>query len=385
MTNPKLTGSSVTRWQNDPFYDRALVLGVDIGLKYIGLHLRLGREVLAGETVVYEARDSLEARRLKRHWRRNRRGCKQRIYQLRQWCDRFGLPWLPLAEWQTAMEPAYHLRLKGEEQPGSLTPQELVVCLRHILLRRGYDWHLFDDKDGRYPWGDAKPLSKTSDHWLDHHHLTPVIAEKIREALPEEGDEFPATDRNLFIAQLDAALDRSERKGLRPHLRAHVDARYARRARGENYPREVLEGHARILLTGHAKHLPVDQLATAITTFLGILNYHRKDKEAQKQHWESKAGPCPFTGEKRATADNPDVLRFRLLEFLATRRFAVVSTRRGNHVPELRQVPASVIVWLLQLPEGIADPRPAKSGEFRTAFAARVCGDNERLARTKLR
>lgn len=150
MTNPIYSVTTLERWQNDPFYTSALVLAVDIGTRYIGLHLRLGREVLAGETVVFEPRASLSARRLQRHLRRNRRSRKQRIFQLRRWCRRFGLPWAARDDWQREMEQAYILRLQGEGQPGSLTPAQLVACLRHILLRRGYDWHRFSEQDGRY-------------------------------------------------------------------------------------------------------------------------------------------------------------------------------------------------------------------------------------------
>lgn len=388
MTNQNYSATVLDRWGNDPFYTRALVLAVDIGTKYIGLHLRLGRDVLAGETVLFEPRASLSARRQQRHLRRNRRGRKQRLFQLRRWCQRFGLPWAARADWQREMEQAFALRLRGETQPGSLTPAQLVVCLRHLLLRRGYDWHRFSEQDGHYPWGDASPLSKggklssACENWLAGHHLTPAIIDRIKESLPTEGED-EALDRNreFFLSQLQAALDRSNRQSLLVHLRDHVATPVFHRARNKNYPREVLVEHAQNLLRNHASILPTSQVEAATIAYLDILNYHRKDKAAQQEHWESKTADCPFyPGVKRAPASDLDVLRFRLLEFLATRRFAVALGRGRQHRGlELRHAPAAVVAWVLEHPQGQAEPLPLR-GAFRAEFDRRVCAEGESLA-----
>jgi hypothetical protein len=377
MATPNFTELALENWKSHPFYTRALVLGLDIGLSYIGIHLRLGPEVLAGETVVYAARDPLVARRQKRHWRRNRRAAKHRVFLLRRWCERHGLPWLPRPDWQAAMERVFLLRLQGEEQPGSLTPPQLVACLRHILIHRGYDWHRLAGTDSVYPWGDQKPLSAECLQWLGSQHITEQVAEATTKLLPAD---LAPEDGERFLQLLAAAVERSRAEGLAGHLRAHAAERFSHRARGRNFPREVLEQHAEILLRGHASLLPAGKTEAAVADFLGILNYHRKDAEGQRLHWESKAGNCPFTGEKRAPASNPDVLRFRVLEFLATRRFAVRPRKRSLSTPdELRHAPPAVVAWLLQLPAGQSDPLPEKR-EFRARFEERVCDGDTKLA-----
>jgi len=364
------------RWRNDPFFTKALVLGIDVGLSYIGLHLRLGPDVLVGETVVHTARASLEARRLKRHWRRNRRAAKHRVFLLRQWCHRFGLPWLSVAEWQPAMEPAFRLRLQGEVQPGSLTTQQLVICLRHILLHRGYDWHRLGGSDGLYPWGNKEPLSPECRQWLESQFITPEVAAATRKLVVAD---LSPEDFTVFSQMLDAAIERSDQDGIVPHLRTYSVAPLVRRARGRNFPREVLEAHAANLIRPHAHHFPSDRTDEALAAFIAILNHHRKNEAAQKAHWESKAGLCPFTGEPRAPATDPDVLRFRLLEFLATRRFAMVPTKKSPLPPVLAHVRPEVVAWLLQHPEGQSEPLPAK-GDFRREFEHRACPADMKLA-----
>jgi hypothetical protein len=379
MTTRFAEADALAAWKDHEFYTSSLVLGIDVGLSYIGLSLRLGKDVLAGETVVYSSRDSLEARRLKRHWRRNRRGAGQRVFQLRKWSKRFGLPWPSLDEWQKEMTPAFRLRLRGEEHPGSLTPTELVVCLRHILLRRGYDWHRTGETEKAYPWGDGRPLSRECDDWLGTQYITPEVADLVRASLPLDLEK---KKRDALEDLLTHALERSRREGLVEHLRAYIADPYGRRARGRNFPREVLEAHAGRLIRSHAAHFPQGRVEDALDAYLKIINYHRKDEAAQKEHWEKKAGKCPFTGEPRAPASDPYVRSFRLLEFLATRRFAVTSRKRSPFPPTLRPVPASVIAWLVQHPEGQSEPLPA-AGDFRGAFEDRVCGENEKLAPNK--
>lgn len=172
--------SSISLWSTHDFYRKSLVLGIDVGLSYIGLFLRLGDQPLAGETVVYSSRDSLTKRRLMRHLRRNRRSRRQRIFQLRGWCSQHGLPWLPRTEWQNAMERVFALRLAGAEKSGVLSPLELVVCLRHILGLRGYDWHRSGESEGAYPWGDKEPLSNECLEWLGREHITEASAQAGR-------------------------------------------------------------------------------------------------------------------------------------------------------------------------------------------------------------
>jgi len=368
----------LSRWRDHPFYTNALVLGVDIGLRYLGIYLRLGRQELVGETVVYSSGSSLEARRLKRHWRRNRRAQNQRIFQLRCWCQRVGLPWFSLAEWQKQMEPAFRLRLKGEERQDALSAGELVVCLRHILMRRGYDWHHYLESEGTYPWGNAAPMSVKCQNWVKANYIDDAIKQRLLNLTPM-GDEAENRLRAEFAGTLSAAVEHSSQDNLLAHLRAHAERPYSHQARGKNYPREMLESHAEKILRNHAKHLPSDRFEAVIDSFKAILNYHRKDEAAQKDHWEKKTGSCPFTGEKRAPASDPDVLRFRLLEFLATRRYAVMTKKKSLLPPSLRLSSPAIIAWLLKHPEETAEQLPS-SGDFRAVFEKRVCNPDEKLA-----
>ena len=368
--------SSRTAWAAHDFYEKSLVLGIDVGLSYIGLFLRLGREPLAGETVVYSSRDSLTKRRLMRHLRRNRRGRRQRIFQLRRWCANFGLPWQERAEWQPAMERAFALRLAGVEQASELSPLELVVCLRHILGLRGYDWHRSGESQGAFPWGDKEPLSNECLEWLGREHITEASAQAVRGLLPPDMSE---EDVREMKGLLDQALVRSKAEGMLAHLKAHAADPFGKRARNRNFPREVLEEHAEKLIRNHAAHFSAGRVDDALKGYFEILNYHRKDAAAQERHWESKAGKCPFNGGPRAPASDPDARRFKLLEFLATRRVAVMPRARSAAMSTLRTPSAAVVAWLLRMPAETAEPLPA-SRDLRAEFERRVCGSEEKLA-----
>ncbi|MBM3843965.1 MAG: hypothetical protein FJ397_12010 [Verrucomicrobia bacterium] len=363
-------------WSSHEFYRRSLVLGIDIGLSYIGIYLRLGDQPLVGETVVYSSRDSLVQRRQLRHLRRNRRSLRQRVFRLRQWCARFGLPWAPRADWQPAMERAFLLRHRGEAEPGSLSPGELVVCLRHILGLRGYDWHRSGESEGTYPWGEKEPLSRECLEWLGREHITAASAQTVRALLPPDLSE---EDAARMESLLTAAIERSDRDGMMTHLRAHAASPLTHRGRDRNFPREVLEEHAANLIRNHAAHFGATGTDTPLQSYLEILNYHRKDAAAQERHWESKAGECPFNGGPRAPASDPDARRFKLLEFLATRRVAVMPRARSSAMSTLRTPSAAVVAWLLRLPADTAEPLPA-SRDFRGEFERRVCGADEKLA-----
>jgi hypothetical protein len=72
MTSLSSDAKELSTWKNHPFYRDALVLAVDVGLSYIGVHVRLGDRALVGETAVCGLAPTLSARRLARHARRNR-------------------------------------------------------------------------------------------------------------------------------------------------------------------------------------------------------------------------------------------------------------------------------------------------------------------------
>lgn len=380
MTSLSSDSRVLNNWELHPFYREALVLSVDVGLSYIGVHLRLGGHILVGETAVCELAPTLTARRLARHGRRNRRSAKQRVFQLRQWCGRNGLPW-PEArhDWQLVNQSVFSLRHRGMTQPGSLSPLELVACLRHITTLRGYDWHRFGEAEGIFPWGDAPIGKPEARRWIETHHLTEEIANQLRHSIPEDAlDE----DRAALDASIAQALSRSSRDDLTAELARHVASPRSHRMRGRNYPREVLEEHAETLIRNHAVHCAGRDLERVIAAYTKLLNYHRKDENAQKDHWEKKAGNCPFFPEmRRAKASDPDVRRFRLLEFLATRRLAVLRAKKSLFPPALRTLAADAIRALLaQLDPALPDEQHINARTLLDWLEERVCTGTEVLA-----
>jgi hypothetical protein len=274
------------------------------------------------------------------------------------------------------MERVFALRLAGAEKSGVLSPLELVVCLRHILGLRGYDWHRSGESEGAFPWGDKEPLSNECLEWLGREHITEASAQAVRELLPPDMSEEDVREMNGL---LDVALSRSKSEGMLAHLKTHAADPFGKRARNRNFPREVLEEHAEKLIRNHAVHFSAGRVDDALKGYFEILNYHRKDEAAQERHWESKAGKCPFNGGPRAPASDPDARRFKLLEFLATRRVAVIPRGRSAAMSTLRTPSAAVVAWLLCMPAETAEALPA-SRDLRAEFERRVCGSEEKLA-----
>ena len=221
----------------------------------------LGNEALAGETVVYSSRDSLTKRRLLRHLRRNRRARRQRIFQLRQWCGKYSLPWADRKDWQSAMERAFALRLAGVEKAGALSAMELVVCLRHILGLRGYDWHRSGESEGTFPWGDKEPLSRECREWMAREYITDQTAQAVRSMLPPDISDEDVQEVDDLLA---AAIVRSQTTGMMAHLREHAADPFGKRARNKNFPREVLEEHAEKLIRNHAALFPAGGVDAAL-------------------------------------------------------------------------------------------------------------------------
>ena len=51
-------------------------------------------------------------------------------------------------------------------------PKKLVVCIRHIVKFRGYDYHLTEE--GKYPWGDELD-QKEIIKWTKHAFCAPTF------------------------------------------------------------------------------------------------------------------------------------------------------------------------------------------------------------------
>lgn len=136
----------------EEFYTEALVLGLDIGAKGIGVWLRKGAECLWAGTLLFDMPEAapLRPRRLLRSARRSRASRRHREWLLQQFCKRHGLPWVSINT-----EP-FQLRYRALKKPQGLASKEaLVICLRHIIRHRGYDYHRLREEEGGYPWGEG--------------------------------------------------------------------------------------------------------------------------------------------------------------------------------------------------------------------------------------
>jgi len=83
------------RWLAHPFYQSAIVLGIDIGIEGIGLYLRKGREEIFAASVMMELPEAqpLAGRRGKRASRHCRDNRAKRMKRLKALFAEHGLPW----------------------------------------------------------------------------------------------------------------------------------------------------------------------------------------------------------------------------------------------------------------------------------------------------
>jgi hypothetical protein len=152
----------VSDWKSHEFYQSAIVLGVDSGIDGIGICLRKGPDILFAHTfLVGDTTKTLEERRLKRGWRRARKGRKKRESLLKDWVVRHKILSKERVNeiWHDpkVFQNAFKHRLRGMEQKlGS--GEALVSCLRHAIQHRGFDYHL--NGGGGFPWGDAMDFPK---------------------------------------------------------------------------------------------------------------------------------------------------------------------------------------------------------------------------------
>lgn len=359
--------AAMERWKNSDFYKSALVLGLDIGMAGIGVWLRKGPTPIFARTYMVTLPESapLRGRRLKRSARRSRQSRRHREVMLHQFFAKRGLPWVPVNT------DAFVLRHRAITSHIA-SKEALVVCLRHIIRHRGFDYHLTGE--GEYPWGDDLSATEAT-KWASAAACDPKFGGQLRYMVSDAGWSEPQRER--FLAALSEAEKRYKEDPIRKVLVSHFrESKPNRRpsARRHNFPRELVWGHLEDICRRHAEFLGGENvLPDALMELEEILNYRRKKPGALA---ERKVKDCPFApnlfnGKKEKCPPNADlaVRRFKLLEFLASRTFVATDGSRHHATKE-------VFDWLLAHvgldTEAVRERKPRPPTPKRTELAKKA-------------
>lgn len=337
-----LVAHACAKWQEDAFFSpESVVLGLDIGMEGIGIAIRKGKELLYCKTLLVdlpEARPMEERRQMRaaRHARKNRR---VRMRRLRLLFRRHDLPWV--SDDVYSRSDPFKLRYRAIK-PGAnplASKEALSLCIRSCVERRGYDYFAMSRTGGEYPWGESNALSDAK-KWLASAYvdaeledyllkLTPLL---IHNKKPLDDKTIPVW--NELVAQRAALASEA---GIPAMLERYSKQKlYERKARGFNYPRSHVESHLRAILERH-KHLIKDYDGFVERLFLpcdskahkseAIFHYNRKTPDEANAHFETKVKKCPYAEfidvpqTRCAQADNSDVRRWNLIDFLSNRTF----------------------------------------------------------------
>ncbi len=202
--------SCANDWANDPFYTSAIVLGIDIGIEGIGVWLRKGRPYIYARTFRFQTPEAapLRGRRLLRGGRRCRQSERHRQSRLKHFCADFDLPWTDLQDKKDGDGP-FKLRLRAVRSKLA-SKEALVVCLRHIIRHRGYDYHETDE--GSFPWGDELKANVATS-WARAAYCSPEDAAQILHEVSDCG--WKDNQLTFFRQALDAPSSAISRE-LRP-------------------------------------------------------------------------------------------------------------------------------------------------------------------------
>jgi hypothetical protein len=379
----------VNDWKKHPFYTQSIVLGLDIGIRGIGVWLRKGAEPLFAQTFLVNIPDAapLADRRQKRALRRSRRSMKIREKKLREWIVRFGLlskdqvdqMWRNTSAFQSALDLRHRVVNEGKTL-GS--PQALVSVLRQVIKNRGYDYHMTDE--GQFPWGettDPKEIIKWAKwSWVEKKNVDGWKQQILELAGGEEGKSYEE-----ICQALDEAVDRSKKDTLEKRLTEHMrekkqNLRAPFRGLHNNFPREAIKSHIRQIISKHQSMFRnPGEYNQAVLELLGekdnicyehpktgsIIDFHRKSIEQVKELWERKTNDCPYIGRLKSAGltqtektkcsgnDDQDVQQWKLLVFLAERTFVDSNNVRRN-------IPESLLKHLLQMQKATIDARKTK-------------------------
>lgn len=345
-------------WKKHDFYQDALVLGIDSGIDGIGICLRKGGDILFAQTfLVGDTTRTLEERRLKRGWRRARKGRKKREALLKQWIVRHKiLTKERVAEiWYDpkVFQNAFKHRLRGmDKKLGSA--EALVSCLRHGIQHRGFDFHL--SGSGGYPWGETLEFSKII-QWAKTG-CCPDTA--VRKWMPLITESDFASDEKKMLAVSTAFQEAVERFNndevasiLKEHFKEEKHTNLRPAARGYHFPRELIKAHLRKICFNNKDYFSSTDFNQAINELIGptdneihewkkdgcIIDYHRKTPEEVEKLWERKTNECPYLRRLVSVYDeivrcSPSgdlaVRKFKVLQFLAERTFVLSDRLKYN-------------------------------------------------------
>lgn len=347
-------------WHQHEFYKSALVLGIDSGIDGIGVCLRKGEEILFAQTfLVGDTTKTLEDRRLKRGWRRSRKGRKKRETLLKNWIVRHKILSKERVDeiWHNPaiFQNAFKHRLRGMDQKlGS--GEALVSCFRHAIQHRGFDYHL--NGGGGFPWGDAMDFSKII-QWAKTGCCPQGAVDQWMLLIAEA--DF-ATDENKLTAVSTAfaeAVDRFQKDEiasiLKEHFKEEKHTNLRPAARGHHFPRELIKAHVRKICENNKDFFASTDFQKAVNELIGpsdneiyewkkdgcIIDYHRKTLEEVEELWERKTNECPYLSRlvtpeayktKVRCSLNEDlaVRKFKALQFLAERTFVLSDGLKYN-------------------------------------------------------
>lgn len=353
----------VEKWKQHPFYKSALVLGLDIGIEGIGIWLRKGPIPLFAQTIIFEIPESspLAGRRANRAARRARVSRKKREALLKKWIVKYGL----LTEecmnaiWERpdVFQRGFEHRWRAIQKENALkSPEALVSCIRHCVQHRGYDYHL--SNDASFPWGDDVDDSGKIINWAKRAICPPEAVQQWKRLFADASWSGKEDKWDKVMAALDETVRRYDNQAIRAHLEAHFRERnhpnLRAPARGENFPRELIKEHLRMICRNHASLFgSKEKMEAAVRELLGnsdqklapesIIDFHRKTQSQIERLWRRRTRECPFlpylesvstkpSREKRASNASPEIRRFKLLQFLAERTFVVLEGKKLERV-----------------------------------------------------
>lgn len=425
----------VERWKNHEFYaasgfDSAVVLGLDIGIEGIGVWLRKGPKPLFAHTFLVSLPEAtpLKNRRQKRAWRHARQSRRKREQMLQKWIVRHGLlsPERLKKIWNnpSVFERAFEHRFRALTDKLA-SPEALAVCIRHIVKHRGYDYHLTGE--GAYPWGDELDYKEII-KWAKHAYCTPTFRASIfnevesdapwaKDSSGQPTDKFQAV-KNALDEAVKNHDSHPVKRMLENHMREKGHPNLRERARGHNFPRELVKNHLFDICKNHEDFLAGGRFETAMRELLGdqdpsgnrkstwldaqgaehqtIVDYHRRTPEEAERIWLRKTKNCPFAeclhelgrvSSSKIKCDlrsDPRVRRFNLLMFLAERRIELANNERSNVSQDvvkalLKDLEQDVAATKAQKQNNDTSPRPAKPGKrnFEELFQMRLAGVKE--------
>jgi hypothetical protein len=300
---------------------------------------------------------------------------------------------------------------------GVPSPHCLVICLRHIVKHRGFDYHLTDE--GAYPWGEELDAKAIID-WARHAPCAPEYREKLVSeidsdaAWARDAKGAPTEKYQAVLAAIDAAVKEYDGKPIARMLDRHMMEKghpnLRERARTHNFPRELVKEHLFEICEKHRHFFAEGTFDEAMRELLGgrsasgawnmsngeeqtILDYHRRTPAEAERLWLRKTKDCPYAGElykrgkvsaariKCDVRSNGDLRRFNLAMFLGERRVELADEKSSRvYLPEnvIREMFADLerdiaaTDQMLAGNEQAGTERPAKPGArlFKKRFNA---------------